>query len=223
MSRPGVTYSEVAEAAQQLQAQGKNPTIEQIRQILKTGSSTTIANHLKNWKESQPSQTVLIDRDHVPEALIAAAKGLWERMLSMSDDRMRGITDEHQQSITEIQQNLDKYRRNNHRWQQLYHQWHTEKAMLREDQAYLETQLVASRNECQEWRVRAARSEEQIKEKQQRIEELQQQLRDELGAAKQTIETLTNKLELQQQENKTILQEKAVLAGRLQQLEKETA
>jgi Plasmid replication region DNA-binding N-term len=40
MTRPGVTYFDVANIAQQLIASGYEPTIERIRSQLKTGSNT---------------------------------------------------------------------------------------------------------------------------------------------------------------------------------------
>jgi hypothetical protein len=53
MARPGINYHDVADAAQQLTGQGKNPTIEGIRAFLGTGSSSTIAPHLRDWKSKQ--------------------------------------------------------------------------------------------------------------------------------------------------------------------------
>lgn len=50
MARPGVTYSEVVQAAAELTGQGKNPTIEQVRLIIGNGSNSTLANHLRRWK-----------------------------------------------------------------------------------------------------------------------------------------------------------------------------
>lgn len=45
MTRAGVTFTEVEEAAQYLQGLGKNPTVDAIRERLGTGSRTTLAEH----------------------------------------------------------------------------------------------------------------------------------------------------------------------------------
>ncbi|MGE3920797.1 MAG: DNA-binding protein, partial [Gammaproteobacteria bacterium] len=53
MARTGVTYTEVAKVAVELEGQGKNPTIENVRQLLGTGSHTTIRLHLNEWRAQQ--------------------------------------------------------------------------------------------------------------------------------------------------------------------------
>lgn len=42
MSRPGITYQEVANAAIQLQGQDENPTVDRVREILETVSKSII-------------------------------------------------------------------------------------------------------------------------------------------------------------------------------------
>jgi len=46
----GITYSDVATAAQTLQAKGKNLTVENIRNVLGTGSASTISRLLTEYK-----------------------------------------------------------------------------------------------------------------------------------------------------------------------------
>jgi len=51
MSRLGITYHEVAEAADCLIDQNENPTIDRVRASLGgTGSNTTISKHLHAWR-----------------------------------------------------------------------------------------------------------------------------------------------------------------------------
>ncbi len=53
MARSGVTYFDVNKAAHELVGKGKTPTIDGIRSILGTGSISTIAPLLREWKEKQ--------------------------------------------------------------------------------------------------------------------------------------------------------------------------
>ncbi|MBS0358046.1 MAG: DNA-binding protein [Proteobacteria bacterium] len=53
MGRTGITEYNVEKAILEIQAKGKEPTIEAIRMTLGTGSNSTIAEHLKNWKKQQ--------------------------------------------------------------------------------------------------------------------------------------------------------------------------
>lgn len=52
MARPGITYKQVADAAQGLSETGTNPTIGAVREALGgTGSPNTIHKHLTAWKD----------------------------------------------------------------------------------------------------------------------------------------------------------------------------
>jgi chromosome segregation ATPase len=53
MARPGITYEEVAAAADALVADGERPTINAVRDALGTGSPNTIHRHLQAWKATQ--------------------------------------------------------------------------------------------------------------------------------------------------------------------------
>lgn len=53
MARPGITYEEVAAAADALVAEGERPTINGVRDALGTGSPNTIHRHLQAWKATQ--------------------------------------------------------------------------------------------------------------------------------------------------------------------------
>ena len=123
MSRPGVTYSDVSQAANRLMGQGRHPTIEQVRLVLGTGSSTTIANHLKQWKISQDETSLFVIKEKIPDELISLLSGLWQRVIEQSEERL-------QRRLQEMEQELEKYKRNNKRWQKLYMQWMKERERL---------------------------------------------------------------------------------------------
>lgn len=54
MARIGITYEQVSAAIDQLIAEGANPTIMGIREVLGTGSPNTIHRHLTTWKQAAP-------------------------------------------------------------------------------------------------------------------------------------------------------------------------
>jgi hypothetical protein len=83
MARTGVTYHDVAIAAQQLIASGKNPTIGNIRIALGTGSNSTLGTHLRTFKDRQNETSQIAIKEKIPEELIAVIKGLWERGLQV--------------------------------------------------------------------------------------------------------------------------------------------
>lgn len=130
MARPGVTYMEVAEAAEDILGQGKTPTIEQIRQKLGTGSSTTIANHLRDWKQRLAGLDVATIKDKLPQDLMTIVKGLWDKVIDQSQEQIGVVEAQAESRIAELEQEVNKYKSNNQRWQQLFNQWMSEKKQL---------------------------------------------------------------------------------------------
>jgi len=130
MARPGVTFSEVAEAASQLIGQGKNPTIEQIRLIIGNGSNSTLANHLRRWKAEQAGDSLIAAREGIPEPLVAMMKGLWDRVMQEADGKMEKMMSEYEDIVSSLKEELSKYKINNQKWQKLHDQWLQEKENL---------------------------------------------------------------------------------------------
>lgn len=171
MARPGVTFEEVSEAANKLIDQGKKPTIEQIRLILGTGSSTTIAHHLRDWRDVQSGNTPSA-RETVPDEINDIIKTLWGRLVAHSEDKIKTISAEYQAAFLTIQDDLDKYRHNNQRWQHLYQQWNKEKDRLLEEKRAHEKQIADIKHELDAAQTQYVLSRQQLNEKQDRIQEL---------------------------------------------------
>jgi len=75
MGRPGITQSDVERAAIELKNEGKNPTVDNVRALLGTGSKSTITRHLREWKNQQkPKQA------NIPDDLQYQMIQLWEKM-----------------------------------------------------------------------------------------------------------------------------------------------
>lgn len=70
MARPGLSYEQVAAAADALKAQGENVTIDRVRLHLGTGSKSTIHRYLRQWEDSRP--TVAAAPVEMPPAIHAA-------------------------------------------------------------------------------------------------------------------------------------------------------
>lgn len=79
MARAGILYSHVAQTAAKLVEDGKNPTVDNVREVLGTGSKSTIAPFLKRWKAEHEDQVVAIDAG-LPRELLQVVKGLYESL-----------------------------------------------------------------------------------------------------------------------------------------------
>lgn len=173
MSRPGITFQDVANAAQLLTSQGRNPTIENVRSITGTGSSTTIAQHLKAWKTKQDHTRDLCDKEKLPEEIILTVKGLWERVVDQAEDRAAVIKQELDVVITELKERSQKLQEDNNRWQQQYQILKKEKEILFSDKAALEHIVRQLEDEKITFNLANENLKQQLHDKQESLEELQ--------------------------------------------------
>lgn len=78
MARSGIRYEEVRDAAEALLGRGLNPTIQRVRELLGTGSNTTISEHLKNWQQQLAEAPRIVLPPTVPEAVMTALDAFWK-------------------------------------------------------------------------------------------------------------------------------------------------
>lgn len=172
MARHGITYDDVISAANTLKGQGKSVTIENVRTFLGTGSSGTVNQHLRRWKEAQNSTQKIASKENLPEPLVALVKGLWEGVLEQTTEQFAPIESNYQQEITELKTELEKYRSNNQRWQKMFNQWQQEKVVLANEKLTLEQALEFAHQENQSSHSKYDGLLQQLQEKQERVEEL---------------------------------------------------
>ncbi len=95
MARQGITYHQVAEAASQLCAEGKNPTVDHVREALgSTGSKSTIAPLLKQWK-IEHQQAVTENDTGWPVELLQAMKSVYKKLQENVKQELEAACDEH--------------------------------------------------------------------------------------------------------------------------------
>lgn len=98
MARTGITYQDVANAAATVQGHQQTPTVDRIRGVLGTGSKSTIARYLKEWKSQSEN---LASCNGVPEELGAIVKGLWERLQQEAEEKIIRFQQEADKEIAE--------------------------------------------------------------------------------------------------------------------------
>ncbi len=93
MSRNGITQDEVAIAAQSLAAADKPVTVQTVREHLGTGSFTTIAQHLAQWR--QQAKIVSTEAASLPpEVEVAANKAIasiWQSAMAIARREIEAI------------------------------------------------------------------------------------------------------------------------------------
>lgn len=91
MARAGVNASHIIQAAESILADGHTPTVDRVRDYLGTGSKSTIAPLLKQWRAANESKNV----DHgLPADLMDVVKSLHARVQQHADGKIEQIQDE---------------------------------------------------------------------------------------------------------------------------------
>ncbi|WP_369857991.1 DNA-binding protein [Candidatus Thalassolituus haligoni] len=85
MARAGVTYHDIAKAAEAVKTQGQEPTVDRVREHLGTGSKSTIAPLLKRWRSDNGEAAAV---SGLPNDLVEVVKSLHERVQQMADHRI---------------------------------------------------------------------------------------------------------------------------------------
>ncbi len=86
MARIGVTYLDIANAAEAIKTQGQEPTVDRVREHLGTGSKSTIAPHLKHWKNKNSD---LVDNNGLPSNLLKVVKSLHDRIHDSASNKIK--------------------------------------------------------------------------------------------------------------------------------------
>lgn len=172
MARPGITYQDVANAAQEIFAQGQNPTIETIRHRLGTGSSTTIAMHLKTWKNKQHESEQFIGKEKLPDELVASLKGLWTQIVMQAEDQIEVIKLEARREINVLDEHLKTIEEAKIRWEEEAKQLAQEKLSLSNDKLMLEQATVELQKQIALADSQIQALKQQLEDKQERVNEL---------------------------------------------------
>lgn len=105
MGRIGLSFEDVSQAAQLLQAQGKAPTVDAVREKLGTGSKTTISYHLKQWKSEQGAA-----QGTLPSELLNVVTGLWGRLQAETALSLTAASETHQAECQQFQSTINDTR-----------------------------------------------------------------------------------------------------------------
>jgi DNA repair exonuclease SbcCD ATPase subunit len=103
MARAGVTYHDVAKAAEAIKSQRQEPTVDRVREHLGTGSKSTIAPLLKRWRSDNGEA---VDTGGLPNDLIEVVKSLHERVQQMADHRIEQARQEFEGFNQELRKEL---------------------------------------------------------------------------------------------------------------------
>ncbi len=88
MPRIGVDYETIKQAAVKLLSQGIAPSVQKIREVLGTGSNTTIAEHLKVWRDEYAQKAIHHLPANMPKELISTFEVLWQTAMEQAQNQL---------------------------------------------------------------------------------------------------------------------------------------
>lgn len=94
MARNGVRYEDVQRAIDALLAKGEAPSVHKVREVLGTGSFTTISEHLREWRTRREESRDLPPPHGMPEALQELAESLWEKAQASASEALAHYREE---------------------------------------------------------------------------------------------------------------------------------
>lgn len=175
MGRIGVSYEDVVQAAQETQGKGKNPTVDNIRLIIGSGSKSTIARHLKEWRNQQG--IARSSDGAIPSELLGLVKGLWERLRDSVEQKAHEYQCEADEKVKHIQQQFTQSQQQYAILQEQQHQLEEKEQQQQKIIAELQGALVLEQQEKAKISERAISQALHQQEQQSEIERLHQLLK----------------------------------------------
>ena len=106
MGRIGILYADVIQAADKLIAEGKNPTVDGVREELgSTGSKSTIAPLLKRWKAEHQENRASAEVG-MPSNLIDAMKSVYDNLQTDVEKRVTQEREAHEKELGAMAETL---------------------------------------------------------------------------------------------------------------------
>lgn len=127
------------------------------------------------FKEKQTQTQQLATKENIPEELIAVIKGLWERVMNQSEDKIQTIQQKTAQDITQLRQEVQSLLQSSADWQQQFQKTKQERDAFVHEKSTLEQLLAHSKIEAAAMTEKMHGLEQKVAEKQIRIDELHKQ------------------------------------------------
>jgi|AntDeeMinimDraft_5_1070356.scaffolds.fasta_scaffold01051_1 hypothetical protein len=86
MARHGIQYADVQQAIDALLTRGDTPSVQRIREVLGTGSFTTISEHFRHWRKEREQNRDVPPPKGVPEAVVTLATDMWRQAQDVANE-----------------------------------------------------------------------------------------------------------------------------------------
>ncbi|MBC3930351.1 DNA-binding protein [Undibacterium curvum] len=175
MARAGILYSDVVRAASELLAAGKTVTVDNVRKAMgDTGSKSTIAPYLKQWKESQEGEARL-QQSSLPEGLLNQVKALYATLKEDAALNMQAQEAEFAEKETDFASQRAAWQAEQQQLHATNEQLRTELAEWRQSARDTEKQCAHMSKSLQQLQAEHQALMQRFTDKEQQVTELKQQ------------------------------------------------
>lgn len=175
MARAGVTYHDVAKAAEAIKNRGEEPTVDRVRQHLGTGSKSTIAPLLKRWRSEHEEHA---DVSGLPSELVEGLKALQERVQQMADHKIAEAQQAFQNTSDGLRKELVNARNAITQFTARQEELERQIAHLTKEKETLSQSLDDSRVSAAKAELQRSTAESRVAELKAEVGELRQENRD---------------------------------------------
>lgn len=190
MGRTGITSNDVSNAIAKLQGKNINLTVDNIRDELGTGSKTTIAKYLREWKSK--NEITNTDEAGMPLEVLQFVRGLWDKFRENANSDIQTYKEQADIKINEAQQ---AYLQKQQAYTQLQSDFHALEEKAHQQEITIESQkaeMNAQTNDnekCLERIEALSLKNEENKSENERLHQLLKNTQDNLTHYQQAVQT----------------------------------
>ncbi len=112
MARNGIQYADVQQAIDELLTRGDSPSVQRIREVLGTGSFTTISEHFRHWRDERDQNRDVPPPRGVPEAVATLAADMWRQAQELANEGLVHYREEANRKVEAAQEEVLQATRN---------------------------------------------------------------------------------------------------------------
>lgn len=106
MARTGIQYADVQQAIDALLTQGATPSVQRIREVLGTGSFTTISEHFRHWRSEREQNRDVPPPKGVPESVVTLAADMWRQAQDAANEGLVHYREEANRKVEAAQEEV---------------------------------------------------------------------------------------------------------------------
>ncbi|WP_430462504.1 DNA-binding protein [Thalassolituus sp. LLYu03] len=195
MARLGITFEDVSAAAQAVRTAGQEPTVDRVRELLGTGSKSTIAPLLKRWRQEFTGEQKI---EGLPAELIQAVKAVYEQLENSAQEKIRVARQQFAEAEAQLQASLQAEQERSSALLAAKKDSDERLHLAQEQCLTLAEQLDVSRREGQQVQMACAQAQSQVTE----LKVVQGELRQELRASREHLEHYQQRIAIERQQER---------------------